>query len=154
VVALFVDPDPGLVVDALARVRIDVLQFHGNEPPELCGSFGRPWIKAVRMREGVDLWAARRRYGAASALLLDAYQPGVPGGTGRRFDWGRIPRELASTIVLAGGIDPTNVVEAVRAVRPFAVDVSGGVERERGVKDAEKIAALFRGVRRGDDEGP
>jgi phosphoribosylanthranilate isomerase len=152
VVGLFVDPDPGLVAETLARVRVDLLQFHGDEPPEACRGHGRAWIKAVRMRGGVDLRAVRKRYAEASALLLDAYRPGVPGGTGRRFDWTRIPRDLAGEVILAGGIDPSNVVQALRQVRPYALDVSGGVERSKGIKDAGKIAALLRGVRHGDDQ--
>jgi phosphoribosylanthranilate isomerase len=100
----------------------------------------------LRVREGLDLAAERQRYAAASALLLDAYQPGVPGGTGRAFDWGLVPPELGREVILAGGLDPDNVGEAVRRVRPYAVDVSGGVEREKGRKDAGKIAAFMRGV--------
>jgi phosphoribosylanthranilate isomerase len=123
-----------------------LLQFHGTECPEYCAAHGRPYIKAVRVREGVDLLAERERYAGASALLLDTYQPGVPGGTGRAFDWGLVPPELGAQAILAGGLDPDNVGEAVRRVRPYAVDVSGGVEREKGRKDAGKIAAFMRGV--------
>jgi len=127
-------------------VRIDLLQFHGTECAEYCAGHGRPYIKAVRVREGMDLVAERQRYAGASALLLDAYQPGVPGGTGQAFDWALIPSEVGHEIVLAGGLTPDNVGEAVRRVRPYAVDVSGGVEREKGRKDAGKIEAFMRGV--------
>jgi phosphoribosylanthranilate isomerase len=150
VVGLFVNEERSRITDILRHVRIDLLQFHGDESAEDCSGHGRPWIKAVRMRNDVDLYAVREEFQAASALLLDAYRPGVPGGTGERFDWERIPTELAADIILAGGLDAANVERAVRSVRPYAVDVSGGVERDKGVKDADKIAAFMRGVRRGD----
>ncbi len=150
VVGLFVDPTETDVRQVLERVPLDLLQFHGEEPAALCEGFGRPWIKAIRMREGIDLRAARQRYGAATGLLLDSYQPGVPGGTGVGFDWDRIPRELASEIVLAGGLTPANVASAVRSLRPYAVDVSGGVESAKGIKDPAKMAAFMREVRHGD----
>jgi phosphoribosylanthranilate isomerase len=151
VVGLFVDGRREDIARVLQQVRIDLLQFHGDEPPEACGDFGRPYLKAVRMRQGVDLPALRGRYREASALLLDTYRPGQPGGTGKMFDWSGIPNELAGEIVLAGGLDPDNVETAVRRVRPYAVDVSGGVERAKGVKDAAKMAAFLRGVERGND---
>jgi len=150
VVGLFVDPAETDVRQVLERVPLDLLQFHGEEPAGLCEGFGRPWIKAIRMREGIDLRAARQRYGAATGLLLDSYQPGVPGGTGVGFDWDRIPRELASEIVLAGGLTPANVASAVRSLRPYAVDVSGGVESAKGIKDPAKMAAFMCEVRHGD----
>jgi phosphoribosylanthranilate isomerase len=152
VVALFVNAEPHRIVQTLDRVRIDLLQFHGDESPLDCIAFGRPWIKAIGMRDGLDLHEIRARYADASALLLDTYRPGVPGGTGNRFDWERIPPDLAGEIILAGGLDPGNVTQAVRQVRPYAVDVSGGVEREKGIKDADKMAAFVRGVKRGDDD--
>jgi len=150
VVGLFVDEERTRIADILRQVRIDLLQFHGHETAEDCSGHGRPWIKAVRMRNDVDLHAVREEFQTASALLLDAYRSGVPGGTGERFDWDRIPADLAGDIVLAGGLSAANVELAVRRVRPYAVDVSGGVERDKGVKDADKIAAFMRGVRRGD----
>jgi phosphoribosylanthranilate isomerase len=148
VVALFVDERREVVSNILQQVRVDLLQFHGQEPPDACTGFGRPYIKAVRMRDGVNLTQLRREYSEASALLLDTYRPGQPGGTGSVFDWSAIPRELAGEIILAGGLDPDNVEAAVRQVRPYAVDVSGGVERAKGVKDGVKIAAFLRGVAR------
>lgn len=150
VVGLFVNEERERIAEILRRVRIDLLQFHGDETPADCAGHGRPWIKAVRVRDHVDLPALQGRYGAASALLLDTYRPGVPGGTGSTFDWDLIPAEMAGKIILAGGLDADNVERAVRGVRPYAVDVSGGVERAKGIKDAEKIAAFMRGVRRGD----
>jgi len=150
VVGLFVDEPRENVAQILQQVRIDLLQFHGQEPPEACIGFGRPYIKAVRMRDGIDLLQVRQAYKEASALLLDTYRPGQPGGTGAVFDWSVIPRELAGEIILAGGLDPDNVETAVRRVRPYAVDVSGGVERSKGIKDGTKIAAFLRGVQRGN----
>lgn len=150
VVGLFVDERRARIAEILSQVRIDFLQFHGHESAKDCSGHGRPWIKAVRMRNDVNLHAVREEFQAASALLLDAYRPGLPGGTGERFDWDRIPADLAGEIVLAGGLDVDNVEHAVHSVRPYAVDVSGGVERDKGVKDADKIAAFMRGVRRGD----
>ena len=146
VVGLFVNASREEIAEVLGTVRIDLLQFHGTECPDYCAEHGRPYIKAVRVREGTDLLAERRRYAGASALLLDAYQPGVPGGTGQAFDWGLIPAALGPEIVLAGGLSADNVGEAVRQVRPYAVDVSGGVEREKGRKDVGKIEAFMRGV--------
>jgi len=145
-VALFVNADAGTIAEVVRKARIDLLQFHGNECPDYCARHGRPWIKAIRMKEGVDPEAEARRYAGAQALLLDAYRPGVPGGTGEAFDWDRIPPSLAPRIVLAGGLTPENVTEAVRRVRPWAVDVSGGVEAAPGVKDADKIERFLRGV--------
>ncbi|MCP3662531.1 MAG: phosphoribosylanthranilate isomerase [Gammaproteobacteria bacterium] len=146
VVGLFVNADREEIERVLSITRLDLLQFHGDESVEDCAGFGRPYIKAVRMRDDVDLVKIRSRYKEASALLLDAYQKGVPGGTGSAFDWDRIPEALAGDIVLAGGLSPQNVEQAVQSVHPYAVDVSGGVEKEEGIKDADKIVAFIRGV--------
>ncbi len=142
-VGLFVDAEPDFVNGVLERVPLDLLQFHGDESPDYCDSFGRPYMKAIRMREGVDLQHEAAGYAAARALLVDAYQPGVPGGTGETFDWGRIPASLEKPLVLAGGLNADNVEAAVRQVRPWAVDVSGGVERSKGVKDPERVAQFI-----------
>ena len=149
-VGLFVDAPDGFVAEVLASIPLDLLQFHGDESPDACAAHGRPWVKALRVRPGIDLWREAERYRDARALLLDAYRPGVPGGTGERFDWGLIPPELGPRIVLAGGLTPDNVAEAIRRVRPYAVDVSGGVESARGIKDHAKIDAFMQGVRDGD----
>ena len=146
VVGLFVDAGRAAIAEVLRGVRIDLLQFHGDEPPEDCAGHGRPYVKAVRMREGTDLVAERVRFADASALLVDTYQADAPGGTGRAFDWSLIPPALAPGLILAGGLTPENVSEAVRQLRPYAVDVSGGVERAKGRKDPGKIAAFMRGV--------
>jgi phosphoribosylanthranilate isomerase len=150
-VGLFVDADPELVRTVLARAPLDSLQFHGDEPPDYCGAFHMPWIKALRMRPGADLETQVERYREAHGLLLDTYDPAIAGGTGRRFDWDLVPEWLAPRIILAGGLSPENVAEAVRRLKPYAVDVSGGVESAKGVKDRAKIEAFMQGVRDGDE---
>ncbi len=151
-VGLFVDADESEVRNILEWVPLDLLQFHGNEEEVYCRSFGRPYFKAIRMADEVDLNEEAERYASASALLLDSYQKGVPGGTGHAFDWARIPEGLAKPIILAGGLGPENIEEAIRTVRPYAVDVSSGVEAAKGIKDADKIIAFMRGVERADGE--
>jgi phosphoribosylanthranilate isomerase len=150
-VGLFVDADPAYVRTVLANVALDLLQFHGDEPPAYCSGFGRPWIKAIRMRPEVDLAALAARYRGAAGLLLDTYDPNAAGGTGRRFDWERIPAAFGERIILAGGLNPDNIADAVRRVKPYAVDVSGGVESEKGIKDPAKMASFMKGVRDGDE---
>lgn len=145
-VGLFVDAAEAEVRAVLKAVRLDVLQFHGNESPAYCAQFNMPFLKAVRVRPETNLVQYATDYAGAKALLLDAYAEGVPGGTGQVFDWGLIPTDLSKPVILAGGLSPANVAEAIRRVRPYAVDVSGGVEREKGIKDADKIAAFMRGV--------
>lgn len=145
-VGLFVDAARDEIQDVLRSVPLDVLQFHGNEGPDECRLFERPYVKAVRMREAAELAAAARAYHDAAGLLVDTYVEGVPGGTGRAFDWSRLPSSLSRPMILAGGLTPDNVAEAVRRVRPWTVDVSGGVESAPGVKDAARIEAFIRGV--------
>jgi phosphoribosylanthranilate isomerase len=147
-VALFVNPSPGEVERVLVEVPVDLLQFHGDEPPERCEAYGRPYLKAIPMREGVDLGAAARGYASARGLLLDTYREGVPGGTGATFDWSRAAVGLGKPVILAGGLTPENVAGAVERVRPWAVDVSGGVEAEKGVKDPHRMQAFVRAVNR------
>lgn len=149
-VALFVDAQSDFVRAVLDRAPFDSLQFHGEEPPDYCGAFGRPWIKVIRMRPETNLQAQCERYTGARGLLLDPYDPATAGGTGRRFDWELVPEWLAPRIILAGGLTPDNVAEAVRRVGPYAVDVSGGVESAKGVKDRAKMEAFLQGVRDGD----
>lgn len=146
VVGLFVDAPRDDIAAVLDQVRIDLIQFHGDESPIDCSGHGRPWIKAVRMREDTDLYVVKKKYAEASALLLDAYHPDKPGGTGAVFNWGTIPAALAPEIVLAGGLTAENIASAIRQVKPYAVDVSGGVEQSKGIKDATKIAAFMCGV--------
>jgi phosphoribosylanthranilate isomerase len=146
-VALFVNAESDVIAEVVDRVGVDLLQFHGQECADYCGQHRRPWIRAVRVKPETDLLAAQAEFASGRGLLLDAYRPGVPGGTGETFDWDRIPRDLAPRIVLAGGLDARNVGDAVRRVRPFAVDVSGGVEAEKGIKDPQKIKAFIEEVR-------
>lgn len=162
VVGLFVDPTPAEVAGALARIPLDALQFHGAEPAEFCRSFGRPYLKAIAVKPGVDLLEYAAHYDDAAGLLFDAYAEGdLPGGTGVAFDWARLTGDvrarLGRPIVLSGGLDPSNVERAIRAVRPWGVDVSSGVEERdaggrtrRGLKDAARIAAFMQGVRNAD----
>lgn len=145
-VGLFVNAAPELI--KAASEHLDLLQFHGSETPEACQHFQRPWIKALRMREGLDLDEAAQQYHQAQALLLDAYCPGIPGGTGETFDWSRIPARLEKPVILAGGLTPDNVAKAIDAVRPWAVDVSGGIETSPGIKDACAMTAFVKEVRR------
>ncbi|MFS0827818.1 phosphoribosylanthranilate isomerase [Pseudomonas phoenicis] len=146
-VGLFVDASRCEVGEILDALPLDLLQFHGDETPAQCEGHGRPWIKALRVRPGDDLEAACQEYVGARALLLDAYVAGVPGGTGQSFDWSLIPARLSKPVVLAGGLSPDNVAEAIAQVKPWAVDVSGGVEQAKGIKDAQKIDAFLRAVR-------
>lgn len=148
-VALFVDPVAAEVEKVLREVRPDVLQFHGNEAPEFCASFGVSWLKAVRVQAGLNLVEYATRYRGAQGLLLDAYVEGQAGGTGQSFDWALIPEALPLPVVLSGGLDAGNVAAAIRQVRPWAVDVSSGVEAAKGIKDEAKIAAFMQGVRNG-----
>ncbi len=150
VVALFVDEKPELIREVLKAVRIDLLQFHGDESPDYCGQFGKPWIKAIRMRPGLDLEEVAAQYAMAEGLLLDAWDPDAQGGTGLTFDWETIPSELAERIILAGGLGPSNVAQALAAVGPYAVDVSSGVEAAKGIKDANKMAAFLNEVQEFD----
>ncbi len=138
-VGLFVDAGIESVRTVLEAVPIDVVQFHGNETANECEQAGRPYIKAIRMAPEVDLHAEAERYANASALLLDAYTNDAVGGTGLAFDWARIPRNLSRPIILAGGLSSANVAAAIKVVGPYAVDVSSGVERSKGIKDPDKM---------------
>jgi phosphoribosylanthranilate isomerase len=149
-VGLFVDADEKFVREVLAAVPLDVLQFHGDETPEACALYGRPWLKAIRVRPGLDLLQCAARYAGAQGLLLDAHVQGVPGGTGATFDWSLIPEGLAKPVILSGGLHRGNVADAIAQVRPYAVDVSSGVEAEKGIKDAARIAAFVNEVNRID----
>lgn len=145
VVALFVDPAPEQVLECLDALPIDIIQFHGDEPASFCEQFGKPYVKAIRMKPGTDLISLAQQYASAKALLLDAYQPGVPGGTGQSFDWSMVA-DVGKPLILAGGLNADNVQQAIQQVRPFAVDVSGGVESEKGIKSHDKISAFMREV--------
>ena len=147
IVGLFVDPAQDQVESVLRRCSLGLLQFHGDEAPDFCNGFGLPYIKAARVRADADLVQYLSPYHAAQGWLLDAYHERLYGGTGESFDWKLIPRNLARPVILSGGLTPDNVGAAVRQVRPWAVDVSGGVEAAKGIKDAAKIAAFIAGVR-------
>lgn len=142
-VGLFVNAAPAFIEAVLKAVPLDLLQFHGDETPADCARFGRPYIKAVRVKRDTDLLECAADFAAACGLLLDAWVPGVPGGTGERFDWSLIPADLPRPVILSGGLTPDNVAEAVHRVRPWAVDVSSGVEASKGIKDAHKIAQFI-----------
>ncbi len=146
-VGLFVDAERSELERILASVPLDLLQFHGDESVQQCEAFGRPYIKALRVKAGDGIAAQVARYPSAQGILLDAYVEGVPGGTGEAFDWSLIPQALSKPLILAGGLRPDNVAEAVSRVRPYAVDVSGGVEASKGVKDVEKVGAFIRAAR-------
>lgn len=145
-VGLFVNASRCELGEILDAVPLDLLQFHGDEAPADCEGYHRPFIKALRVKPGADIVAEVARYGQASGILLDTFVQGVPGGTGEAFDWSLVPEGLNKPVILAGGLTPENVVEAIAQVRPYAVDVSGGVEISKGIKDAEKIQAFMRAV--------
>jgi phosphoribosylanthranilate isomerase len=149
-VAVFVNPAASEVDAVIRACRPDLLQFHGEEAAGFCRSFGVPYLRALRMRQGVDLLESLSPYGDAAGWLLDAFREELYGGTGEAFDWGVIPRGLARPLILSGGLDSGNVAEAIRRVRPWAVDVSSGVEAAKGVKDERRIAAFMERVRDAD----
>lgn len=149
-VGLFVDAGAAQIDSVLRTVPLDLLQFHGSETPAECERPGRPFIKAVAVRPDLDLLQFAASFHRARGLLLDAFVPGVPGGTGVQADWAAIPKAMPLPVVLAGGLHSGNVAAAVRLVRPWAVDVSSGVERSKGVKDHNKLSEFMRGVRDAD----
>ena len=149
-VALFVDADPAQVETVLTHVRPDLLQFHGDESPEYCRQFGVPYIKAARVKTDLNLVQYAALYADAQGLLLDAFVPGQPGGTGQSFDWALIPENLPLSLILSGGLEPENVRHAVQSVHPWAVDVSSGVEISKGIKDAAKVAKFIQEVGNAD----
>jgi len=150
VVALFVNESAEEIQRIVSAVPVDVIQFHGDESEEFCRLFGRPYIKALRVRPDLDPVEASSEYTGARGILLDAWQDGVPGGTGKTFDWAQAGVEFPRPVVLAGGLNPGNVDQAIERVRPAAVDVSGGVESEPGIKSAQKIQDFISVVRATD----
>lgn len=148
-VGLFVNADAATVRETLATVPLDILQFHGEEAAAYCTQFGRPYLKAARVRPGLDLLEFSRAYPTAQGLLLDAWVEGY-GGASQSFDWSLIPENLPLPVILSGGLHAGNVEEAINKVHPWAVDVSSGVEAAKGVKDADKMAAFLAAVRTAD----
>lgn len=146
-VGLFVNASRCELNEILEVVPLDLLQFHGDETPADCEGYHRPWIKALRVRPGDDLEAACKLYSGARGILLDTYVAGVPGGTGEAFDWSLVPEKLSKPIILAGGLSADNVAAAIAQVHPYAVDVSGGVEQAKGIKDAALIEAFIKAVK-------
>ncbi|KPX48898.1 phosphoribosylanthranilate isomerase [Pseudomonas syringae pv. tagetis] len=145
-VGLFVNASRCELNETLDAVALDMLQFHGDETPDECDGYHRPYIKALRVKAGDDIAQACRSYRNARGVLLDTYVEGVPGGTGETFDWALIPGDLDKPVILAGGLTSANVAQAIAQVRPYAVDVSGGVEKSKGIKDREKILAFMSAV--------
>ena len=148
-VALFVNADAAQVAQVIGRVHPALLQFHGDETPQFCGQFGVPYVKACRVRPGVDALAYLQPFAAAAAWLVDSFVPEY-GGVGESFDWSLVPKERARPLILSGGLEVGNVARAIRAVRPWGIDVSSGVESSKAIKDAGKMAAFIAEVRNAD----
>jgi phosphoribosylanthranilate isomerase len=146
VVGLFVNAEASFIDEVRAQVKLDLLQFHGDETPAQCAQFGLPFIKAIRVKNDTNLVQCAQDFSAAKGLLLDTYSEGVAGGTGHVFDWNLIPENLTLPLILAGGLTASNVASAIQQVKPYAVDVSGGVEAAKGIKDVAKIAAFMQQV--------
>lgn len=148
-VGVFVDAAPDLVERVLAQAPLDLLQFHGNESPEYCQSFNWPYLKAIRATSKEEITSEAARFPDAQGLLIDSVSKGQFGGTGEAFDWQLVP-DLSTPILLAGGLDAGNVGDAIHQVRPFAVDVSGGVEKSKGIKDAVRMRQFMKAVQETD----
>lgn len=146
-IVLFVNPDPGYVRDVLAATGAQYIQFHGEETPEFCQQFSVPYLKALRVKDSESLKTLLAVHYQAPGILLDAYVPGQPGGTGQGFDWTMVPDSRQQPLFLAGGLTPDNVQDAIQVVKPYAVDVSGGIELSKGIKSYDKMAAFVKAVR-------
>lgn len=146
IVGLFVNAEPAYINQVITEVGLDLLQFHGDETPEECARYSLPFIKAIRVKSDTNLVQYAKEFSAAKGLLLDTYTEGVAGGTGHVFDWTLIPAHLDKPVILAGGLNTDNVAKAIKQVQPYAVDISGGVESAKGIKDAAKIAAFMQQV--------
>jgi len=149
-VALMVNPDAGFVREVLAATGANLLQFHGDESADFCQQFGKPYIKALRVKNAANIGDLILQHGDADLILFDAYVPGIPGGTGQIFDWSLVPDTLASKVMLAGGLNETNVPVAIEQIRPYAVDVSGGIETAPGIKSSDKMALFVEAVMSAD----
>ncbi len=151
-VGLFVNADAAQVTETLERCPLQVLQFHGDEDPEYCDQFGRTYVKAVRMADELDPVVEMGRFAAASGFVFDAWQPDQYGGTGQIFDWQRLHQIKTGAVVVAGGLEPGNVASAVRTLRPYAVDVSSGVETAPGRKSVKLMAEFIAAVKSADEQ--
>jgi phosphoribosylanthranilate isomerase len=151
-VVLLMDDEASFVREAIDAIQPDLLQFHGAESDDWCAQFGRRYLKAIAMGEGAAALPGLRRYPGASGLLLDGHGLGEPGGSGKSFDWSLMPRDLTQPLILAGGLTPANVAEAMRIAKPWGVDVASGIESASGIKDAHKLADFIAAVRRADDQ--
>ncbi len=136
---LFVNENAAVVTSTILETQLDILQFHGDENENYCLQFSRPYYKALRMKDNLCLHDEIRKYKTARAILLDSYVQGIPGGTGQTFDWLSIPKNLDKAIILAGGLSAGNVLAAIKNVKPYAVDVSGGIEEKAGIKSLIKM---------------
>lgn len=145
-VGLFVNNDAEFVTDSIIKSKINFLQFHGDESEEYCNQFNLPYIKAISMKEDINLLECCKDYESASALLLDTFSKKLKGGTGTVFDWKKIPRKLSLPLIIAGGLNSENIKSLIKTVNPFCVDVSGGVESRKGEKDEEKMKEFMIGV--------
>lgn len=152
VVSLFMNPEEKQVNEVIEACPVDLIQFHGKESAEFCELFKRPYIKALGMADENSLSESAKLYAGAKVLLLDSHAKGAAGGTGETFNWETIPEEYRHSIMLAGGLKPANIAEAIRTVRPYAVDLSSGVESRAGIKDAELMTQLMNEVKRTDCE--
>ena len=150
VVALFVDEQESQIREVLSHVPIDCIQFHGDESAVACRVYNKPYMKAIRMKPDLDIMEIAAQYNDDTALLLDAYHPGIKGGSGSRFDWDLIPEQCSLPVILAGGLQVDNVKQAIQSVKPYALDVSSGVEAEKGVKDVAKMTAFIQQINEGD----
>jgi phosphoribosylanthranilate isomerase len=149
-VALLMDDDADFVLEAIDAIQPDLLQFHGAEADDWCAQFGRRYLKAIAMGEGAAALPQLRRFPGAAGLLLDGHGLGEAGGSGKAFDWSLMPRDMTQPLILAGGLTPANVADAVRVARPWGVDVASGIESAPGIKDAQKLADFIAAVRQVD----
>ena len=145
---LFVNASTETVVETAARVHLDLLQYHGEETPSQCQAPGLPYMKAIRVNDDTDLGEASRRFASAKALILDTHDDKLWGGSGQTFDWDLVPADIELPVVVAGGLTPANVSDAILRLHPYGVDVSGGVEQSPGIKDAAKITSFIEEVDR------
>jgi len=145
-VGLFVNENTEFVCDSIIKSKINFLQFHGDEPEEYCNQFNLPYIKAIAMKDGINLLECCKKYNSASAILLDTFSKELKGGTGAIFDWKKIPKNLSLPLIIAGGLNSENIKSLIKAVNPFCVDVSGGVEINKGIKDEGKMKKFMTGV--------